>query len=200
MCFSQQTHAQTVLVPMGATWAFLADGSDQGIAWRAADFDDATWLRGPAQLGYGENDEATTVASGPGTTHFVTTYFRAPFVVDAPTRYANLSGELTYDDGAVVYLNGTEVFRINMPSGEPTFNTLAADSGEYLPVSFTIAASRLRAGVNVVAVEVHQADTTSSDVSFDLRLTGDRPLSPQHPTSASRGKVQIDPFPLEKVT
>jgi hypothetical protein len=51
----------TALVPAGSTWHYRDDGSDQGTAWRASAFNDAAWTAGPAQLGYGDGDEATAV-------------------------------------------------------------------------------------------------------------------------------------------
>jgi len=165
---------QTVLIPMGATWKYLANGTDQGTAWRAPDFDDASWPEGPAELGYGEGDEATVVPSGNGgISKFVTTYFRTKFSVDRASRFASISGTLVYDDGAVIYLNGVEVYRLNMPAGPVGVNTLADDSVDYLPKTFTIDTRQLRDGVNVIAVEMHQGDSGSSDISFDLRLEGE---------------------------
>lgn len=164
-----------VLIREGAIWKYLADGTNQGKAWREPAFDDAGWSEGPAELGYGDGDEATTVASGPdSTTNFITTYFRTSFTVDAPSAVKTLEGLLTYDDGAVVYLNGMEVFRINMPAGDPAFNAPAKEGSDYEPEPLSIPAKFLRAGVNVVAVEVHQASTSSSDVSFNLMLRASR--------------------------
>ena len=40
--------ADTTLVPAGATWKYLDNGSDQGTAWRATSFNDSTWPSGPA--------------------------------------------------------------------------------------------------------------------------------------------------------
>src|SRR6185295_1874260 len=51
----------TPLVPKGALWKYLDNGSDQGTAWRAPAFNDSTWASGPAQLGFGDGDEATAV-------------------------------------------------------------------------------------------------------------------------------------------
>ena len=51
-------------VPMGATWKYLDNGSNQGTAWRAPAFGDAAWASGPAQLGYGDGDEATVINGG----------------------------------------------------------------------------------------------------------------------------------------
>ena len=49
----------TVLVPTGAVWRYLDNGTNQNTAWRAAGFDDSSWAQGPAELGYGDGDEAT---------------------------------------------------------------------------------------------------------------------------------------------
>ncbi|MCB1125766.1 MAG: hypothetical protein KDM81_04675, partial [Verrucomicrobiae bacterium] len=111
------------LVPQGATWSYLDDGSDQGTAWREPGFDDSAWQRGPAQLGYGDDDEATVVASGPSGAHFATTYFRLAFEVTNPTSFTTLDLGVQRDDGAIVWLNGEEVFRTNVPDGDVAFDT-----------------------------------------------------------------------------
>src|SRR4026209_259996 len=68
--------ADTILVPTGATWKYLDNGTDQGTAWRATSFNDSTWPSGPAQLGYGDGDESTTLGFGPdANNNFITTYF-----------------------------------------------------------------------------------------------------------------------------
>src|SRR6185436_7163274 len=73
------------LVPLGAVWHYLDDGSDQGSGWIAPSFNDNAWLFGPGQLGYGDGDEATIVGYGPDLNNkFVTPYFRHSFnVLDA---------------------------------------------------------------------------------------------------------------------
>lgn len=169
------TAQSAVLVPTGATWRYLDNGSNQGTAWRAVGFSDATWKSGPAQLGYGDGDEATIVGYGPNASaKYTTTYFRHTFQVADPTAFGSLTLRLLRDDGAVVYLNGTEVLRSNMPGGTIASTTFAstqiwgAPENQY--VSSTVSPSRLVAGTNVIAVEVHQADRTSSDLGFDLQL------------------------------
>jgi len=71
--------AQTTLVSTGSVWKYLDNGSDQGTAWQGPLFDDSSWASGPAQLGYGDGDEATVVNGGPATNRFITTYFRHAF-------------------------------------------------------------------------------------------------------------------------
>src|SRR5829696_10145978 len=83
--------ADTTLVPTGATWKYLDNGTDQGTAWRAPSFSDLTWPSGPAQLGYGDGDEATTVGFGSDANNkFITTYFRRAFSVTNPALFTSL--------------------------------------------------------------------------------------------------------------
>jgi hypothetical protein len=162
------------VVPLQANWAFLDDGSDQGTAWIQPSFDDIAWVSGFAELGYGEGDELTSIA-GQGT-HF-TNYFRHPFTVGA-NKLADISGLtllLKRDDGAVVYLNGTEIARDNLPAGLISFDTAASsapDDGQQFH-SFSVDPALLVEGENVLAVEIHQVNLTSSDASFDLELIAD---------------------------
>jgi hypothetical protein len=167
----RQISVLPALIRQGAVWKYLADGTNQGKAWREPGFDDSGWSEGAAELGYGDNDETTTIPSGPdSTTNYITTYFRKSFVVEDPAAIPAVTGFLTYDDGAVVYVNGVEVFRINMPAGDPAFNAPAIESADYDPEPLSIDPKRLRPGVNVIAVEVHQSSARSSDVSFDLMI------------------------------
>jgi len=167
----------TVVVPTGSTWRYLDDGSDQGTAWREPDFDDSGWASGPAQLGYGDGDEATVVSYGgdPNNKH-ITTYFRRSLNLADASIFESLTLRVLRDDGAVVYLNGIEVFRTNMPDGAIDYTTLAASTVNGSDESkFFVAAldpSLLHNGLNVLAVAVHQAAATSSDISFDLELRG----------------------------
>src|SRR3954463_852701 len=58
LLISATTTAAT-LIPTGATWSYLDNGSDLGTLWRGIDFDSSSWAAGPAQLGYGDGDEST---------------------------------------------------------------------------------------------------------------------------------------------
>src|SRR5258705_183752 len=178
-----------ILIPAGASWKYLDDGSDQGAAWRALAFDDSTWRSGRAQLGYGDSDEVTPVGYGSNSSNkFITTWFRATFTVPNPSLYRDLTISILRDDGAVVYLNGREIFRSNMPVGPVSYQTLASsnvggtDEATFYPI--TVAATNLASGNNVIAVEIHQAAANSTDISFDLQLTANvvplsiAPISP----------------------
>ena len=164
--------AQT-LVPFGATWSYRDDGSDQGSEWRMAL--DPNWASGPAQLGYGEGDEATTIGGGPPGPGFTTAYFVHEFEVADPNAIAGLKMMLLRDDGAVVYLNGNEVVRDNLPFGpiDSLTRALFPHEGmtEGILVTRPVDPGLLVSGTNLLAAEIHQADPTSPDCSFDLDLS-----------------------------
>lgn len=167
----------TTVVAQGSTWKYKDDGSNQGTAWRAVGFDDSAWPSGAAELGYGDGDEATLVGFGPDPNNkYVTTYFRRDFQVADPALVRGLHLDLLRDDGAVVYLNGVEILRSNMPTGVIAYTTLASLSvgggEESTFFGEEVSTALLVPGTNVLAVEVHQQSVASSDVSFDLRLTG----------------------------
>ena len=169
--------AQVTLVPTGSTWRYLDSGNDLGSTWRGSGFSDASWDSGPAELGYGDDDEATLLDFGPNPDlKFTTYYFRHTFNVGDASSITNLKARLLRDDGAVVYLNGVEAFRQNMPTGEVTFATFApgavANLDESTFFDSSINPALLMTGANLLAVEIHQTATNSSDISFDLQLIG----------------------------
>ena len=163
----------TDLVPYESVWKYLDDGSNQGTAWRTLNFDDSDWASGPAELGYGDGNKATVISYGPdaGNKH-ITTYFRHTFhIPDASS--ISMMMMIEHDDGAVIYLNGTEVFRNNMPVGTITYNTYAATEVHYGNPWYggMIDATLLVDGANTLAVEIHQASRTSPDIGFGLLLS-----------------------------
>ncbi len=178
--------SNTLPISTGSTWKYLDNGTDQGTAWKEIAFDDSTWASGPAELGYGDTadgrPETTVVNCGPSaptctTNNFITTYFRRDFNVPDASIYSGLNLSLLRDDGAIVYLNGTEIWRTNMPSGTVTSTTpastaiSAADETTFVSPPAMLA-NTLVDGTNVLAVEIHQSAATSSDISFDLSLSG----------------------------
>jgi hypothetical protein len=167
----------TVIVSTNATWKYLVAGSAPPSTWNSVDFNDASWPSGPAQLGYGDGDEATTIGWGPDSNNrYVTTWFRRSFSLDDPSVFASLLVRLLRDDGGAVYLNGTEVFRSNLGGGAPIYRMLApaaalpADETSFY-YSTNLSPSLLRAGPNVIAVEIHQNTVNNTaDLSFALEL------------------------------
>ena len=158
-----------------ATWAYSDRGDVVGADWASLGYDDAGWATGVGEFGYGDGDEATVVSYGPSAGQkYRTTYFRAPFTASAvPTA---LELQMRVDDGAVVYINGVEAARFNLPDGPIDFDTAAPaaiyGSAERTDRSFVIDPSLVVVGNNVIAVEVHQNTLGSSDLSFLATLRG----------------------------
>jgi hypothetical protein len=169
--------ADQVLIPSGSVWRYNDTGTNLGTAWRAGTYNDAGWATGPAQLGYGDGDESTVISYGTSTTNKrITYYFRRQFTVTNPASFTTLNLRYVRDDGAVIYLNGTEVVRSNLPAGTIGYTTLATTAiGNEDESAWQLAPldpSLLVAGANTIAVEIHQQSVTSTDVSFDLELIG----------------------------
>ncbi len=194
LAFSNASVAQDTLIPFGATWKYLDDGSDQGTAWiqPAPTFDDASWASGPAQLGYGDGDEATVVSFGPSSSNkFRTTYFRHEFNVVDHTAYVSMELRTVRDDGAVIYLNGTEIARINMP-GVSNYLSFAASTiageAEDTPEVHCLPPTGLVTGTNLLAVEVHQRSAGSSDLSLDVQLIAETDLAVKRGPYLQKGR------------
>jgi hypothetical protein len=189
-------------IATGTSWKYLDNGTNQGTAWRALSFDDSTWKSGNAELGYGDGDEATVVGFGGSSSNkFVTTYFRKSFNIADRSAVTSLNLRIKRDDGAVVYLNGAEVYRTNMTAGTVAYNTFASSTTEdnnYYTAS--ISPSLLNTGNNVIAVEIHQSDAGSSDISFNFDLTGTSsgpsaptaPAAPASLTAAAPSATQVN--------
>ncbi len=188
------------LISTGAVWKYLDNGTDQQSAWRLLGFNDAGWSNGPAQLGYGDSDERTVVSFGSNSAaKYITTYFRRAFSVADHTAFSALNLRVIRDDGVVVYLNGTEVYRNNMPGGAPGYQTLASTAVGGTDESAYYAAfidpGGLVTGTNVIAAEIHQSGGASSDISFDFELTGSQsyiaPVISTQPQSQTLGEGSV---------
>ena len=117
------------LVPSNAVWKYLDDGSDQGNEWPQKKFDDSQWPEGPGKFGYGGDGESTKLDFGPNRNRKVRTYyFRHKFNIEDLSKTPFLVADIVRDDGVVVYLNGKEVIRNNMPSGEIDYQSFSAQT------------------------------------------------------------------------
>ena len=183
LALSSAASTNVSLIPTGALWKYLDDGSDQNTGWTNLAFPDTTWASGRSQLGFGDNDEATVIRrtnTVTGATN-ITFYFRLKFQVTNAPQFSSVLARLVRDDGAIGYLNGVEVFRSSMPTGAVTFQSFAnvTASTAFEETNFfqsPFAPAPLVERTNIMAVEVHQVGLTSSDVSFNLELIGTRTL------------------------
>jgi len=167
--------ALTTLVAKRAVWKYRDNGADLGSAWRPVSYDDSAWSTGAAVLGYGESFVDTEVAyGGDPNNKYITTYFRKRFALDAhPERVRSLLLNARYDDGFVAYINGLELTRQAMPTGAVSHATTALnhEGSSYEQVDLSAYRNKLVQGTNnMLAVELHQRDVTSSDLVFDIEL------------------------------
>ncbi|MEX2187275.1 MAG: Ig-like domain-containing protein, partial [Pirellulales bacterium] len=159
-------------------WKYDQSGTDLGTAWRATGFNDTAWPSGAGLL-YVENDplpepkSTQLTLTGDNSTY----YFRRHFnLAGNPDDVDELRITTVLDDGAVLYLNGTEILRIRMGAASPAYGDFAngtINNASYegpFVIPRSAFASALVAGDNVLAVEVHQATAGSTDVVWGMKL------------------------------
>lgn len=191
----------SVIFPRESTWKYLDNGSDQGTQWKNTLFFDLTWADGQAELGYGDVQTTTVSFGSDANNKYPTTYFRTSFVLGSILGSTDeLVLRLKRDDGAIVYINGNEVHRVNMPSGTVLYsdfaNSVVDGANESTFFETVIDPAALTVGNNVIAVEIHQANASSSDISFDLELVvrKEEPLTPPVDCSSDLDTLHISRF------
>ncbi|MDP6635436.1 MAG: lamin tail domain-containing protein [Phycisphaerae bacterium] len=171
--------------PQGSpsTWTYLDDGSDQGTAWRDPEYDDGAWSTGQGRFGYGDSQNTLLSYGSDSNNKHITYYFRQEFDVPDPSLFTALDLLVQRDDGIIVYLNDNEVMRKNMPTSGVDYQTLAIggavsgpDEVAWIAPSVPVSTSYLVTGTNVISVEMHQVTPSSSDLGFDLSLSGERAI------------------------
>lgn len=181
----------TLIIPFNSNWKYWANNQANFPAgWQNTAFVDAAWPAANGELGYGDGDEATCIPSGgggpicaPTGNKWITSYYRKVVNIPDPTIYSVFTFNVERDDGFVLYVNGVEVSRNNMPAGAVTWATGASSAIEDAVITVNVPASAFVAGNNVIAVEIHQATivagplSSSSDVSFNLQLYGNTVFS-----------------------
>lgn len=177
--FIVQAPAAVVWVPEGSVWRFRAGTNEASSPiglWRLPEFDDAAagFRDAAAPFWYGDPQTGGTELTDMQN-RYRCIFLRHRFVVTNAAIVQQVRLRTFVDDGLVAWINGQEVLRIRMPSGEPTVNTLAQNAPE--PVMWeihplTVPAGVLRSGTNVLAVQVFNTSLGSSDLGFDARLEG----------------------------
>ncbi len=168
--FGQAVVQNPTIADYNTTWNFLQDGSDQGTNWLYSDFNDQTWDSGQPYFGFGPfSPYPTPMQYGPNPNNkYITYYFRTEFVLGSLDGITGFSLYYLYNAGAVVYLNGQEILRDNMPAGPVDYFTYAASAVDYYGNDYiSTDSSPLVVGTNVLAVEVHLDSPNSSALLFD---------------------------------
>jgi len=182
--------AGLVIPTADITWRYLEDdtfpseGASDPLSWTKEAFNDSAWKSAKGTFGgkisnavqsaaYDSSNTATTKLemNAPGQEVRVRTYFfRTSFDLTAGqlADVGEFRGKLKYDDGAIVYLNGKEIYRGDVPAGSEGLNYASGETTSLDSGSFTIKPADLIAGKNTVAVEVHNDRSSSSDIWFEL--------------------------------
>lgn len=161
-------HWETI-IDWGDPWNYLVPDASTPENWFTPDFDDSSWGSGASGFGYGDDDDSTEV-EGAGSV-----YIRKEFEITNSSDIAEILFHIDYDDAFVAYINGHEVARENITSeGPPPFDQFADDFDNEAqlyqmgaPSVFKIGEidELLTDGTNLIAIQVHNANATSSDLS-----------------------------------
>ena len=156
----------------GVSWYYYDQGSPDGEEWKTGT---NNMKQGKAPLGYAKTGLATTIGYGGNADDKYPTYYfnRSFYMQTQPGKDDKMRLDFTVDDGFVVYVNGREAGRYNMPEGTPTFETYAASYASSNPDSGSLYLdpTLFKQGVNTIAVEVHNNSATSTDIYWDASLT-----------------------------
>ena len=168
---SSQSHWETVIYAE-VNWHYFVGTTPPPPNWNAIDFDDSGWPRGQGGFGYGDGDDNTII------TNTLAVFFRVTFHVSELNEIINAVIHGDYDDGFVAYINGVEIARsTNMgpPGSSVSYNQTASVDHEAtmyqggIPETFKITNVQIdelfTSGENVFSVEIHNVNSTSSDMS-----------------------------------
>ena len=165
------------LVQAGSYWRYLYT-SDPPSEWMGNDFMDNFWKSGQGALGYGDHDLKTKIGSNDLRKTISRIYLRKEFDIKGIelNSLKKLHLNLLADDGAVIYMNGREIVRYNIPEGPVSPETRAikratGNSGEMIYRNFNVPSTSLVMGKNVICVILYQIEGKSSDMRFDLKVS-----------------------------
>ena len=165
-------------IPQGDSWNyFRGTGEPTGALydWTQREYDDAEWETGPTGIGFGDHDDATILEDMQG--NYLSVYLRKTFSIPHLDRVQYMALNLDWDDGYVLYLNGTEINRVNLGTqGEFIPYNRGADSEHYstadipdlspLILNLSSHIPLLQEGENVLAIQCHNLSLDDDDFSI----------------------------------
>jgi hypothetical protein len=177
--YTYEPEGLETLVREGDAWDFFRGRSAPPATWKDFDFDPGAfgWEQGPTGIGYADDDDATVIDDMMGSYFSVFARREWTFTGD-PSGIIYLVLRVRYDDGYVAYLNGDEVARDNLTGTPPAFDEAAlvpheitGGTGSFdAEIDLMPYASLVRAGRNVLAIEIHNATIDSTDLSLSAEL------------------------------
>ena len=163
------------VINWGDSWSYWPGTSAPISNWDDPGTDISNWSTGPSGFGYGDNDDNTELSQ------IISVFARKTFQIDDPTMITKALFHIDYDDGYIAYLNGEEFSRRNMgaPNSQVYYNETTTglheaeiySGGFPEEISIDLNEFPIVSGDNTLAVEVHNYNTSSSDLSCIPFLT-----------------------------
>ena len=163
------------VINWGDSWSYWPGTSAPISNWDDPGTDISNWSTGPSGFGYGDNDDNTNLGQ------IISVFARKTFQIDDPTMITKALFHIDYDDGYIAYLNGDEFSRRNMgaPNTQVYYNETTTglheaeiySGGFPEEISIDLNEFPIVTGDNTLAVEVHNYNTSSSDLSCIPFLT-----------------------------
>lgn len=156
------------------TWRYFVGTTEPQSDWRSKTFNEAFWPSGTGGFGYGDGDDNTVIPQSRSV------FFRIKFTVPDTSLIVKALLSMDYDDAFVAYLNDTEIARVGITGTNPAFDQFGTDHEAKMysggdPESFVIDKPKLKTcllpGENILAIQVHNSSTTSSDLSSNAFLS-----------------------------
>src|SRR5574344_412871 len=166
---SDATTIKKTIFTNGSSWEYYDAASLDNVNWKSSSYNANTWKTGDTPIGYGKNQNTEVENKNQ-----LCYYFRKSFDInETPSAADTYLLDYTIDDGMIIYVNGVEAGRYNMRDGESGYNvtasTYAVDNPDQRQMS--LSGSLFKKGKNVIAVEVHNHSTGSTDILWDAALS-----------------------------
>lgn len=152
-------------------WKYWASSTSPGNNWMNTDFDDNNWQVGIGKMGFGQSNIQTPLPAG-----FARYCFRKKVDIADLNAIENIYFHVMHDDGAVIFINGQEVFRTElMPLSTISHNTVARQrinhdlANQF--ITYTIDKSFFVEGENTIAIAVHNVSLNDGDLTFQCFIT-----------------------------
>ena len=176
---------QQTLINANTQWSYLDNNIDPGTttdryAWTKAGYDLSSWKKAAGKFG-AKNGQIADLGDGyiptvllnqyiSGTSDIPTFFFRTTVQVDSIEDFQSITGELIYDDAAIVYINGKKVAAFDEPEAgfESNMSYGGSNAGTPKKVDINVTEDVLKQGENIIAVELHQGRESSSDIYFEM--------------------------------
>lgn len=176
MLIGTTVNAQVDIFPKNSNWSYNDANTALPAQWKDTGYNISAWANGNGPLGYGD-PVTTPINSG-----LITAYFAKDFTVNLSSLTDSMELGIMRDDGIVVYLNGVEVVRDNMPAGVIAFDTWSSTtidgSNESVYNVFQIPKTSFVNGTNRISIELHNRGASSSDLRIDAYLKTVPPITP----------------------